>query len=287
MSKKKKKIKKLAESNIQMLKSGKIKIAKDQKINISSFVSKSVENTIVSRLDAIISKEDVVIDTKDLHPNITTNLTNPVRTAELTAQINNPVTETIVITMSKKQSLEAFNYLDDGSLGEILRTSTLAAIYKQIKDAWISLTKDDTSHFTNVLYIPDVMVFLDTDKMKIRKNPYKINVLLIAEPSVNKMTENGIEKLSDEAAASRVIADITEAAIKCGCKNIIIDPFGHKTLSKDISEVSKLWMQITSSQRFIENITSTIFAIEQEERFVVFNASKLGFNDPSVTVINF
>lgn len=272
---KKKHLKKLAESNIQMLRSGKIKFAKDQKVDISSFVTKSIDNTIISRLDAIISKEDVVIDTKDLHPNITTNLTDPINTAELSSQINSPVTETIIIPINKKSALDIFDYLGCDTLGTILRSSTLAAVYKKVKSQWVDLNSEDGSQFTNVLYIPDVMVFLDFKKMKIRKVPFKINVLIVATPSVNKMNENNIDKPSDEEAASRIIADIVDAAIKCGCKDIIVDPFDCKILAKDISNTSKLWNQIVTSQRYIEQIRSTIFAIEDEDRFVVFNSNKL------------
>lgn len=272
---KKKKFKKLAESNIQMLKSGKIKVSKDQKIDISSFVSKSIEDTVISRLDAIISKEDVKIDTADLHPNVTTNLLNPVFTAELSARCNNPVTETIIIPINKKASLNVFDYLGFDTLGVLLRASTLASVYKKVKPQWVELNNEDGSQYTNVLYIPGVMVFLDFESGKIRKTPFKVNILLIAVPSQAKMNENGIEKATDEEACSRIIADMVDAAIKCGCKNLIIDPFSHKKLDKDVPSTSKLWNQIVTSQRYIENINSTVFAIEDEDKFVIFNSNKL------------
>lgn len=270
---KKKQLKKLAKSNIQILKSGKIKIAKDQKINLKSFVNNSIDNTVVSRLNAIISQESVVIDTADLRTDITTNMTSDIKTSELAARVNSPKTNTIVITVNKKNALDVFDFLDDGTLGIILRTSTLASIYKDdsIKDKWVELNKNDKSSFTNVLYVPKIMVFIDPSTGKIRKTPYYINLLLLAVPSQKNMTD-GIEEISNEDANARVIADICEAAIKCGAKDLIIDPYAYKMFRKEPHITAELWYQISTSQRFIEQFNSVIFSIENEELFVVFNA---------------
>lgn len=270
---KKKQLKKLAKSNIQILKSGKIKVAKDQKINLKSFVNDSIENSVVSRLNAIISREDVVIDTADLRADVTTNMTSDVKTAELAARANNPNTNTIVLTVNKKNALDVFDFLEDGSLGIILRTSTLASIYKDdsIKSKWVDLNKNDKTNFTNVLYIPKIMVFIDPSNGKIRKTPYYINLLLLAVPTQKNMGE-AVEEVSDENACARVIADICDAAIKCGAKNLIIDPYDYKMFRKEPHTTAELWYQISTGQRFIEQFNSVIFTIENEELFIVFNA---------------
>ena len=62
MSKETKKQRKMAKSNIKILKSGKIKISKEQKLDLTPFIEGTINNTIVSRLNGIISKEEVVID---------------------------------------------------------------------------------------------------------------------------------------------------------------------------------------------------------------------------------
>lgn len=271
---KKKKLKKFAEYNIQILKSGKVKFMKNEKVDISSFVDKSVENTIISRLNGIISKEDVVIDTKDLHSNVSTSLTSQLHTVELTYKANNPDTETVVITMPKKSSLNLFDYLGADTLGEILRVSSLAAIYKQVKDKWVELNKNDTSQFTNVMFVPDVMIFLDSKGFML-KNPMNINVLIIAVPSRSKMNEGGIEEPTVEEAITRVVADVSDAAIKCGAKHLIIDPFDYKLFYKNPTEASKAWNQIVTTEKYIENNKSTIFAINSDELFVIFNANKI------------
>lgn len=273
---KKKKFKKLAEANIQVLKSGKIKVAKGQKINLKPFVQDSVDNTVISRLDGIISKEEVVIDTSDLRVDVTTNMTTDIKTAELVSRVSSPTISTIVITVNKKNDLDVFDLLDDTSLGIILRTSTLTSIYsdKNVKDKWVELNKDDSTSFTNVMYVPKIMVFVDPNTGKIRKTPYYINLLLVAVPSVKKMTD-GVEELSDEDATARVIADICEAAIKCGAKDLIIDPYGYKLFKKDPHITAELWSQISTGQRFIEQFKSVIFSIDNEELFIIFSAKKI------------
>ena len=120
---KKKQLKKLAKSNIQVLKTGKIKIAKGEKISLKSFVNESIKNTVISRLDGIISQEDVVIDTKDLRVDITSNMTTDFKTSELISRVQSPKTNTIVVTVNKKNALDVFDFLDDSSLGIIPRNS--------------------------------------------------------------------------------------------------------------------------------------------------------------------
>ena len=272
---KKKQLKKLAKSNIQVLKSGKIKIAKGEKISLKSFVNDSIQNTVISRLDGIISKEDVVLETKDLRVDITSSMTSDFKTSELASRVQTPKTNTIVVTINKKNALDVFDMLDDSSLGIILRTSTLTSIYseKEVKDKWVELNHNDKTSFTNIMYVPNIMVFLDPSTGKIREKPYYINLLLVAVPSQKKMSD-GIESLSYENVVGRIIADICDAGIKCGAKDLIVDPYQYKVMRKDPHVTAELWSQISTTQKFIEQIHSMIFTIENEELFIIFNAKR-------------
>lgn len=274
MSKKKKLLKQLAKANIKILQSGKIKIAKGQKINLKPFVQDSVENCIVSRLDGIISKEDVVIDTSELRCDVTSNLTDELRTADLASRVQSPKVQTIVISMTKKQVLGAFDFLNVDTIGMLLRTSTLGSIYSEIRSDWVELNKNDNTAFTNVLFIPKIMVFIDFMTGKLRKMPMYINLLLVVTPQQNKMVENGVEELTDDTASARVIADIVEAGIKCGVKDVIVNPFGNSIVEKDLSLSAGLWQRVITGQRFMEQYDSYIFALEQEEQYIIFNAAK-------------
>lgn len=291
---KNKKLKKLAKANIKILKSGKIKFAKGQKIDLRMFAEESIEGAVVSRLDGIISKEDVVIDTEDLRVDVLTTMQTDIRTAEIDARVskagnnlvctseeciknaaNNNHVKTIVLVVNKKEAVEGFDFLNNGTLGVILRSSTLASAYtdESIKDKWVELNKDDSSSFTNVLYIPKVMMFVDLTTNEFRKHPYYINVLILAVPSVKKMSD-GVNAVSDADASARVIADICDAAIRCGCKDLIINPYGCKIAMKDPSITAQLWNEILTSERFIVNLYSVNFAIENENLFIVFNSAR-------------
>ena len=269
----KKQRRKMAESNFKILKSGKLKVKKGQKINLRPFITNSVENSVVGRLDGIISKENVVVDTEDLHQNVTSNMLSDIHVASLAAKTEKPGISTLVVTVNKKNALDAFDLMRDDSLGILLRTSTLTSCYMELKQEWKNLNEDDNSNFTNVLYVPEVMVFVDPDTGKLLKKPFKVNIIILAIPTKKNMSEQGVEEFTDEMAASRVIADIMDSAIKLGCKDIIIDPYCHKYLISMPYDAGKLWNNIVSTQRCIEQFKSIIFAIEDEELFVSFNAS--------------
>ena len=269
----KKQRRKMAESNFKILKSGKLKVKKGQKINLRPFITNSVENSVVGRLDGIISKENVVVDTEDLHQNVTSNMLSDIHVASLAAKTEKPGISTLVVTVNKKNALDAFDLMRDDSLGILLRTSTLTSCYMELKQEWKNLNEDDNSNFTNVLYVPEVMVFVDPDTGKLLKKPFKVNIIILAIPTKKNMSEQGVEEFTDEMAASRVIADIMDSAIKLGCKDIIIDPYCHKYLISMPYDAGKLWNNIVSTQRCIEQFKSIIFAIEDEELFVSFNAA--------------
>ena len=111
----------------------------------------------------------------------------------------------------------------------------------------------------------------NTTTGKIRKTPYYINLLLVSVPTQKNMTD-GVEELSNEDMCARIIADICEAAIKCGARDLILDPYAYKMFRKEPHITAELWYQITTGQRFIEQFESVVFTVENEELFVIFNA---------------
>lgn len=278
MGKKKKKLKVSAKANIQILKSGKLKINGGQKLDLNPFVNDSVDNTIVSRLDAIISKEKVELEDTVTKLPISCNLTDELRTAELLSRSNNLEVPTIIIPVQKKNALDCFDYLEDNTLGKILRSSTLAAVYMRVKNEWVDLCKEDKTGFTNVLYVPNVLVFINAHG-ELKKKPFKINVCVVAIPSPSKMelsvdSTEVVEKPSDEDISARIIADMIEATIKCGGRRVIVNPFAAKALTKDVTTTSDLWDQILTSERSITQLDCVDFALEDEDKFVVFNARR-------------
>ena len=208
-------------------------------------------------------------------------LVNPVFSAEMATQ-SSAFTPTIIIPVNKKAALDVFDYLSFDTLGILLRSSTLASCYKKVKNQWVDLNKDDGSSFTNVLFIPEVMIFLDFTTGKIRKTPINVNVLMVVVPPISKMNDS-IEKVSLEDACSRIVVDMVESAIRCGCKNIVVDPYAHKTLLKDIDLTAKLWHQITTTEKFIENFRNVVFSMESEKNFIAFNTKTTTVDGVTIT----
>ena len=272
MGKKKKSKKSVALSNIKILKSGKIKFAKDEKLDLSNFIKESVDDVIVSRLDAIISKEDVVIELDEMKRDLRTYLLSELDIAAMQSLTNSAVTPTIVIPVDKKDALDCFDFLDGGVIGSILRTSTFASVYKKVKKQWKELCKKDNSHLTNVLYVPKVMVFLDELTGKIINSPFYINVLIVATPPAKYMLENPVTDIEDEDVIKRYVTDILNTSIKCGCKDIIINPYNAKVLEDDLSVTTETWLKHLSNQRCKENFNSISFSLEDQNLFIVFEA---------------
>lgn len=262
----KKKKTKLAKKSIKILNSGKIKFAKDQKIDISEMVNDSVDSAIVSRLDGIISREDVVIDRKSGIPTIDFNLLSLTKSLIHSDKIGPEKTYTVVIPIPKKAALDAFDLSYDTELGELLRRSTLAPAYTRVKEEWVKLNTDDNSHFTNVLYIPNVIMFLDEHGQFLTRK-FKINVLILALPNKKNMSENPGETLEPADIRRRVVADICESAIRCGANHLIVDPFGYTILSKEPQESVSLWDEAINTVRVMDHIDTFVFAMEDEEKY--------------------
>lgn len=262
--------KKLAKKSIKILSSGKIKFAKDQKIDISEMVNDSVDRAIVSRLDGIISREDVVVNPSGLKLETNINLLPISKSLTHSVKIEPDKIQTVVITIPKKAALDAFDLSYDTELGEMLRRSTLAPAYTRLKEEWVKLNEDDKSHFTNVMFVPNVTVFLDEYGQFLNRK-FNINVLILAIPNKKNMSSEPGDVYELPDVRRRVVADMMEAAIRCGAKNLIVDPHGYNALAKDLQDTSLLWKEAIGTQRVIEQIRSITFAIDDEEKYYLLH----------------
>lgn len=272
MSKESKLIKR-AKQSMKILKSGKIMVKGDQEIDLSPFIKQSTEEAVVSRLNGIISKEDVVIDEAGKELDVKYTLQPLMKTVELDAQIpSDGELSTMIIPIKKKSAITAFDFLADGPLGELLRSSSFASSYKKIKKQWVELNKNDSSEFTNVLYIPNIMIFMDPKTGKFRKEPYKINVLILALPTKSQFINEERPTVTTEDAVFWIIADILESAIRLGTKKIILDPFEPKLLKKERACTADAWARALSGDKIRSQFKSINFAFENDANFVVLNA---------------
>jgi len=267
---KRKKREKVADKTIEILESGKVKFNKDQKVSLKPYIQDSLDKVVCNRLDSILTQEDVVLE-ENLKTNVTINLSSMKRTLELNAlSTNEPYT--IVNIFNKKNVEEIFDFLSDDIIGYLLRTSTLAAIYKEKKESWMELNTDDSTAFTNVLFIPDIFVFLDDVTGKPRKKPYKVNLLILAEATKKKL--NLTDATEDVDPVKKYIEDVFESTIKVGAKRLIISPFSHEYFLDDERYTSELWLGCTEKQRNNDNIKSIDYAIDEDDSYIIFKTTK-------------
>ena len=268
-------LKEMAKRNIKILGSSKIKLKRGQKINIKPYVEDSVEGSIVSRLGGIIS-EKMGHEERPIKSEAT--LIDQYQISSILGRTkfdNDTFIPTIVVTTTKKNSI-IFDFAGDNIIGNLLRTSTLGPIYEKIKSEWKKLNTDDKSDFTNILYIPNILVF--SDGMESLFNPYKVNLLLVSVPTYKTIKEGLSDEDLDNSSfiyLSRVYGDIMDAATKInGCDNLVIDPFTVKTATDNIHTVVQIWNYLINSKRCKENIDSIWFSVDNEYDYVIFIAEK-------------
>lgn len=274
--KEKKKVKKFLKEwnmdskSIEILESGKIKFKKDEKVDLGEYIKSSIDDTKISRLEGIPSKEEIVIDgSSNYRLETSTNCSCITRIIELISSINTTDVQTIVLPMTKKKASK----LNENEIIEWLgKSSTFAAIYSKLESSWNELNDEDNSHFTNVMFIPKIYIFLEK-KGKIRKRPIMVNLMVVAVPSMNKAKE-GIEAMDSIEYTNRIINDSLDACIRCGCKSVVVDPFSMSSLQKDVHYTSKYWHGKTETQRVIENIRNITFSIDNDDLYVIFCKNK-------------
>ena len=122
------------------------------------------------------------------------------------------------------------------------------------------------------MFIPKIYIFLEK-KGKLRKKPITVNLIIVALPSINKAT-NGIDAIDDYEYTNRIINDTIDACIKCGCKNVVINPYAMNALRKEVHYTAKYWYGKTETQRVIENIRNITFSINNDDMYVIFCKNK-------------
>lgn len=250
---------------LKTLKKGRVKFSDDRKLDLTQYITESINNTLISELDAIISKEDVRIDEDGVKCFVTSIL----KTTD-TVFAN----KTFVVSMNRKQAVNSFDFLKDTRIGALLRSSTLSSIYYPIKDLWKQLLDSDKSK-TYVMYIPRIVVFANLSEMDLYEDLVFTYLLLVVTPTVDDIREANDKEMTKAEVRERIITDILEAVIRTGNHNVIIDPYSHKVLADDKYECGKLWNEVSSSVRVDENINSILFDFTfwDEEDFNLFTST--------------
>ena len=244
---------------LKTLKKGRVKFSDDRKLDLTQYITESINNTLISELDAIISKADVKIDEDEVKCSVASIL----KTAD-TVFAN----KKFVVSMNRKQAVNSFDFLKDTRIG------ALSSIYYPIKDLWKQLLDSDKSK-TYVMYIPRIVVFANLSEMDLYEDLVFTDLLLVVTPTVDDIREANDKEMTKAEVRERIITDILESVIRTGNHNVIIDPYSHKVLADDKYECGKLWNEVSSSVRVDENINSILFDFTfwDEEDFNLFTST--------------
>lgn len=247
---------------LKTLKKGRVKYSDDKKVDLTPFINESINNTLISELDAVISKEDVKVDDNDSKCHIV---------SMLKVKEDTFANRTFVVSVNRKQLVNSFDFLKDTRIGALLRSSTLSSIYYPIKDLWKKLIDSDKSK-TYVMYVPKIFVFANLSEMDLYDDSVFTNLLLVVTPTSDDIREANDKEMTKTDIKTRIITDILEAIIRTGNHNVIIDPYSHKVLADNKYESGSLWNDISTSVRVDENIHSIIFDFTfwDEEDFKLF-----------------
>lgn len=247
---------------LKTLKKGRVKYSDDKKVDLTPFINESINNTLISELDAVISKEDVKVDDNDSKCHIV---------SMLKVKEDTFANRTFVVSVNRKQLVNSFDFLKDTRIGALLRSSTLSSIYYPIKDLWKKLIDSDKSK-TYIMYVPKIFVFANLSEMDLYEDSVFTNLLLVVTPTSDDIREANDKEMTKTDIKTRIITDTLEAIIRTGNHNVIIDPYSHKVLADDKYESGGLWNDISTSVRVDENIHSIIFDFTfwDEEDFKLF-----------------
>lgn len=239
-------------------------------VDLDEFIKTSIEGTFVSKIDAIPTKENIVVDTTEVVPTHSmVYFMSPFRAMDFISREDEPGNKayTLVVTIPKKRVADMRDASD--TVDALAKYSTFNEIFTGAVEAeWLKYNADEKSPDTNVLFIPQVFVYKDR-RGRVVPYPFKVNLCVLALPA-KKYSSEGMEKVGREEYAKRVIDDVFETNIRAGNTRLIIDPYELPFFSKETNLGSELWHKAVESQRVHENITDCIFAVESHANFSAF-----------------
>ena len=257
--------KNIAKNTIKVLSDGKLKIKKGKKVDLTPYMDKSIANCIMGTIDGSGKRGR---RPKDLELGVNNLLLSSPEVLRILSTTCTDSEYTIVDIVRLKDSI-TFDLTENSVRGEILRGSTLGGCYKSVKKKWLELNIPKVSDKTNFLYFPELVSFMNSDTGDVLKMPFKFNYLMISLPS---MSRSGYD--NKDVYLNNAVADIMDAIIEVGAKNVIIDPFAIKVFAENSDKVSNLFNTIISSDK-VKNYLDTIsFAIPYDDLFVTFIANQ-------------
>ena len=247
--------------------------------------NKTIENSIIGRLDKIISEEEVSGTTSDQIKIVPFKVTlNDIPTILNIHNISSKTETnkrhlTKVVPVLMKDAKRIFEDYMPEELISSIDESTFGMVYsKAFKGKWEAINTpfedDDVLTIPNVLFAPNVVF---------RRDPkYSFDILVVSLPSPKIILEKktGEDTMSDkDFIANKIVEYILTAIIKCGVKNPIVDTFSFKWARKNSQEMASAWKNGISLSKPISSIERIIFSTKYEFEYVQMNGSLNGADD--------
>ncbi len=262
MSKNKKNI---AKNTIKVLSDSKVKIKKGKKMDLTPFISFSVNNC---RMGTIDGSGKAGRPPKDLEIGINNLMLSSAESLRIMSVGLSEAEFTIVDIVRLKDS-NTFDMTSPDTKGEMLRSSTLGGCYKEVKMKWKELNSTEYSKNTNYLYFPELISFMNSDTGDVLRMPFKFNYLMISVPSISRAGYDDVN-----VYINNVVADVMDAIIDVRAKNVIVDPFSIKVFRENPDITSSLFNTIVSTDKVKNYLDSVTFAIPNSDNFVTFLANQ-------------
>lgn len=258
----------LTNINMKILRKGKVNIGQNTKIYLGPYIKISIENTICKKLSDIDSFDMTNNCGKINHYFDQISIEGALSFLSMT---NPDITYTSGVITSKKNFDKLFSFKGDSIINYLYRVSTLPAIHQYIeseirKHENKTIDSDDAI----VIYIPDILIYLDK-RGNVIHQPYTINLLLVVVPSYKMMKES--ENINRFEVGRRYVDDLCDAALKCGVKNLVIDPFCHKRLLKNANDISNYWLEKEDIYDMRTHIDSISYCVPTKYYSTLFKMS--------------
>lgn len=268
----------MVDFGIRILESGKLKLQKGCVISLDEISKNSIDNTIGSRVDALEDNSKV---SSDESPKLQVRAINDsqMHCYKILSRISMEPTRTLVVTLTRKEAKRAFNYMDNTVIGTLLRTTNLGRIYDAVRSNWYELLGKSEA-MDCILYIPSITIIADEDIRSILDTPNRtVNLLLYVEKDrkcILEMDEFVYGKGEDalEKRMENMVHGVLESAVRLGCTDLIIDPFGNKLLMKDPYLTVDIWHKQVQDSRIKNHVEVIDFSIANDDRFIIFWKSK-------------
>lgn len=239
----------------------------------NDLVKAVINDAIISKLAGIPSKEEVNIDNPTSSYKIRidaqmTTLSNMMLLEAICGDRTDVNRPTIVIITNKKKALklknnEIFSYL-------AVMSHNFKYAFRLLEIDWDALNLRDDSKDTNVMFLPNISIYSKTKDKKQDEN-LMINVLIVSVPSIGNINDEGYTDPSVEAYINRIISDVYDSAIRCGCKSLILLPYQIKFMEEDYRDITaQIWLDKLSDKRVLENIKTTKFIINNPLAYTTF-----------------